>query len=623
MAELFTLPKQVPIQSSGAPWAGAKAYFYRAGTTTDQSVYTDAACSVAHAQPVVADANGVFAPIYKNPAASYDYRLQLKQSDGTLIYDVDNIPRFALTQAQIGALFYPRTAAEIAAGVTPTYYYYESGDVRRYGAVGNGSTDDTVPLQNAALVVTTAGTGSIIFEHGKNYKVWVGSSPDLMYISNATGVVIEGNGATITSGRTNGPNVYAIRFSGCSMCEVNNLKFVGSNTTITSDTGEGFLSLISATTDVHVKNCSAYNCQNGIRCGDGSNPGTSRTKRVAIDNFYCYLAYYPLACSNDGDDVVARNFVTYGAGRSYFPWNVKNHDIHLSSSHGGPFSDCLLKVYVDTTWQYYALENIKLKYHSEGRASIGIAQIADEAMIAFDVAQVNAVDTGAANINNIDIEFDVDATASPNTRRLLIMRRYLHTGAVDTTVRNHIFVNWKISGKVASGQNFTEDIITLFSSLGTWTGDFAAAFLLENIFIAGSATQNGIVINGAPFASAQSGLMLHNVTTDTDISISGMNSAAPLSLINVVADNYRQYVTATYDPPNLADGAGTTTTVAVSGAQLGDAVACSFSADLQGITMTAWVSAADTVSIRFQNESGGAIDLASGTIRVWVNPRTV
>lgn len=149
MAELFTLPKQVPIQSSGAPWAGAKAYFYRAGTTTDQAVYTDAACSVAHAQPVVADANGVFAPIYKNPNASYDYRLQLKQSDGTLIYDVDNIPRFTLTQAQIGALFYPRTAAEIAAGVTPTYYYYEPGDVRRYGADSTGASFSDTAFDSA------------------------------------------------------------------------------------------------------------------------------------------------------------------------------------------------------------------------------------------------------------------------------------------------------------------------------------------------------------------------------------------------------------------------------------------------------------------------------------------
>lgn len=72
---------------------------------------------------------------------------------------------------------------------------------------------------------------------------------------------------------------------------------------------------------------------------------------------------------------------------------------------------------------------------------------------------------------------------------------------------------------------------------------------------------------------------------------------------------------ATYDPPSLADGAGATTTVTCAGAALGDVALASFSLDLQGITLTAWVSAANTVSVRFQNESGGPLDLASGTLR--------
>lgn len=76
---------------------------------------------------------------------------------------------------------------------------------------------------------------------------------------------------------------------------------------------------------------------------------------------------------------------------------------------------------------------------------------------------------------------------------------------------------------------------------------------------------------------------------------------------------------ATYDPASLADGEGVTTTVTVTGAALGDYVdQLSFSLDLQGILNTAWVSAADTVSVRFQNETGGPIDLGSGTIRVLV-----
>lgn len=76
--------------------------------------------------------------------------------------------------------------------------------------------------------------------------------------------------------------------------------------------------------------------------------------------------------------------------------------------------------------------------------------------------------------------------------------------------------------------------------------------------------------------------------------------------------------TATYDPGNLVDAAGVTTTVTVTGAVLGDLCLVSFSLDLQGITLTSYVSVADTVSVRFQNETGGAIDLGSGTLKALV-----
>lgn len=74
----------------------------------------------------------------------------------------------------------------------------------------------------------------------------------------------------------------------------------------------------------------------------------------------------------------------------------------------------------------------------------------------------------------------------------------------------------------------------------------------------------------------------------------------------------------TYDPPSLADGAGASTTVTVTGAALGDMAIASFSLSTQGITVTANVTAADTVTVRFQNETGGVIDLTSGTLRARV-----
>jgi hypothetical protein len=70
---------------------------------------------------------------------------------------------------------------------------------------------------------------------------------------------------------------------------------------------------------------------------------------------------------------------------------------------------------------------------------------------------------------------------------------------------------------------------------------------------------------------------------------------------------------ATIDPVSLLDGAGETVTITVTGAELGDFALFSAPYSLQGITATAYVSAADTVSVRLQNESGATVDLASGT----------
>lgn len=75
---------------------------------------------------------------------------------------------------------------------------------------------------------------------------------------------------------------------------------------------------------------------------------------------------------------------------------------------------------------------------------------------------------------------------------------------------------------------------------------------------------------------------------------------------------------ATFNAGSLADGAGETTTVTVTGAALGDFALCSLGVDVAGITVTAYVSAADTVSVRLQNESGGTLDLASTTLRAMV-----
>ena len=78
----------------------------------------------------------------------------------------------------------------------------------------------------------------------------------------------------------------------------------------------------------------------------------------------------------------------------------------------------------------------------------------------------------------------------------------------------------------------------------------------------------------------------------------------------------------THDFGSLADGAGESTDVTVTGAALGDFAMVSVGVDVTDMTVTADVVAANTVQVRAQNESGGTVNLASTTVRVVVFPKS-
>jgi microcystin-dependent protein len=84
-------PVPVPVfNASGNKAAGARAFFYQAGTTTGFTVFSDNAQTTPHAQPVVADANGVFPAVYV-PYTASGYRVRVTTSTGVVISDVDGI----------------------------------------------------------------------------------------------------------------------------------------------------------------------------------------------------------------------------------------------------------------------------------------------------------------------------------------------------------------------------------------------------------------------------------------------------------------------------------------------------------------------------------------------------
>lgn len=180
---------------NGAPLYLGQLATYAAGTTTPQVTYKDFTQTATNTNPVILNARGE-ANVWLDTTKSYKF--VLSDQFGNIIYTVDNIsgslnpassiipaadnlytlgsPSFSWANVYVGVNhapvldtasgnigYYARTAAETTAGVTPSNFSYPPYDVRRYGAVGDGVTDDTAAFNRAGSVgrdISVPETGS-------------------------------------------------------------------------------------------------------------------------------------------------------------------------------------------------------------------------------------------------------------------------------------------------------------------------------------------------------------------------------------------------------------------------------------------------------------------------------
>lgn len=94
MTSLFYSPRFL----SGV--AGSKLTFTATGSTTPQNTYQDESLTTPHANPVIADASGNFAPIYLDPTLP-SYRVRWTTAADVLIDQRDGVPSNQNTQQSI------------------------------------------------------------------------------------------------------------------------------------------------------------------------------------------------------------------------------------------------------------------------------------------------------------------------------------------------------------------------------------------------------------------------------------------------------------------------------------------------------------------------------------------
>ena len=75
---------------------------------------------------------------------------------------------------------------------------------------------------------------------------------------------------------------------------------------------------------------------------------------------------------------------------------------------------------------------------------------------------------------------------------------------------------------------------------------------------------------------------------------------------------------ATWDPGSIGSASSANTTIPVVGAEFGDFVLAEANIDLLGLQLDGYVSASGVVTITLYNNTGGAVNLASMTVKVLV-----
>lgn len=157
-AALLPWPKVTFNDVNGKPLSGGKVYTYLAGTTTPRATYTDSTGSTPNTNPVILDSAGR-ASIWISGVA---YKIVLQNSAGVVQWTVDNVSDLGQLLRRdlastatgygaslIGSKNLDGTDSTVQARLDAIPVKSIRHTVMDFGAIGDGTTDDTIALQAA------------------------------------------------------------------------------------------------------------------------------------------------------------------------------------------------------------------------------------------------------------------------------------------------------------------------------------------------------------------------------------------------------------------------------------------------------------------------------------------
>lgn len=357
-----------------------------------------------------------------------------------------------------------------------------------FGAVGDGTTDDKTAFINMATALRAAGGGNVRFAAGKTYAVHTSSpgagSYNLMDLSACSAVSIDFNGSRIICPLAFVSGTIQLRIF--YLTGTKNFFCTGYKVAQTTDTAAaatyGIIGCLAQDTNYNITfvNSEHQYGRSFIECLRTSELSReNRTTGITILGLKTDQVFYPLSFQKNGDGVFARGIRTLNAGRSYFPYNVSDHDVHIDSIPGtNTLNDvdiACLNSGSETVVVSNVTENIKVRYTSPKQADNLASHIA-----------VVMQGTAAGVMRNIDIEFDVRATSTSTESTVVSIQKQDGGGSADTGARGHTLENVSVRG---SATNYTNNIHMIeFGQFGTWGSETVRNVIFDGITTTGSGT---------------------------------------------------------------------------------------------------------------------------------------